>query len=517
MTAARSIAARLFLAAAAAFVATPGATIQVPAGGDLQAAIDRASPGDTIVLEPGAVYTGPFTLPEKPGSAFITITTRGPAIVAEGQRIGADAAAHLAVLRAPSGESAIRTSPGAHHWRLQLLAILGGPSPGRDLVSLGDGSPAQASLAAVPHDLVVDRCIIRGDSASGQRRCIALNSARTRIANSYVADCKSADAEAQAIAGWNGPGPFTIVDNYLEGAGENVMFGGADPAIPDLVPSDIAIVGNTIVKPEAWRRERWQVKNLVELKNARRVTIAGNLIAYNWVAAQNGYGILFTVRNQNGACRWCEVTSVVFERNLVAHVGGAISILGTDNAHPSGAAQGISVRSNVFADVDDKRWGRGGYVFLLNGGPSDVAIDHNTIVQTSGAGILQVDGPPAPGFVFTANIARHLEYGFIGTGHAPDADTIAAFLPGSRISGNIIAGAAAGRLPAGNLTPPADELCKEVVSCDGGDYRLRPDSAWRAADRREPGAGWVQPTTHPPAVQPPRAIDDGAGAARRLQ
>src|SRR5205807_5857330 len=34
------------------------ATIQVPAGGDLQQAIANAQPGDTIVLSPGATYTG---------------------------------------------------------------------------------------------------------------------------------------------------------------------------------------------------------------------------------------------------------------------------------------------------------------------------------------------------------------------------------------------------------------------------------------------------------------------------
>jgi nitrous oxidase accessory protein NosD len=39
------------------------ATLVVPAGGDLQAAINSAAPGDTIVLEAGATYRGPFWLP----------------------------------------------------------------------------------------------------------------------------------------------------------------------------------------------------------------------------------------------------------------------------------------------------------------------------------------------------------------------------------------------------------------------------------------------------------------------
>ncbi|HEX8145428.1 MAG TPA: hypothetical protein VF553_22860, partial [Pyrinomonadaceae bacterium] len=43
-------------------------TIRVPAGGDFQKALNAARPGDSIILEAGASYLGPFTLPAKPGS-----------------------------------------------------------------------------------------------------------------------------------------------------------------------------------------------------------------------------------------------------------------------------------------------------------------------------------------------------------------------------------------------------------------------------------------------------------------
>ena len=36
------------------------ATIAVPAGGDFQAALGAAQPGDVITLEPNATYTGNF-------------------------------------------------------------------------------------------------------------------------------------------------------------------------------------------------------------------------------------------------------------------------------------------------------------------------------------------------------------------------------------------------------------------------------------------------------------------------
>ena len=50
------------------------ATIAVPAGGDLQTAINAAQPGDVITLAPGAIYIGNFVLRTKARSTdYITI------------------------------------------------------------------------------------------------------------------------------------------------------------------------------------------------------------------------------------------------------------------------------------------------------------------------------------------------------------------------------------------------------------------------------------------------------------
>jgi hypothetical protein len=88
--------------------------------------------------------------------------------------------------------------------------------------------------------------------------------------------------DSQAICGVNGPGPFKIVNNYLEGSGENVMFGGADPAIRDLVPSDIEFRGNYCFKPLSWKIGHpsyagtpWAVKNLTSSQVLERGVATG--------------------------------------------------------------------------------------------------------------------------------------------------------------------------------------------------------------------------------------------------
>ena len=90
-------------------------------------------------------------------------------------------------------------------------------------------------LAQVPYALVIDRVYVHGDPVLGQKRGIALHSSDTASINSYVSDCKAVGQDSQAMSGFNGPGNYLIENNYLEGATENVLFGGADPMIPNLV------------------------------------------------------------------------------------------------------------------------------------------------------------------------------------------------------------------------------------------------------------------------------------------
>jgi hypothetical protein len=236
------------------------------------------------------------------------------------------------------------------------------------------------------------------------------------------------------------------------------------------------------------------VKNLLELKNARHVVIRDNMLENNWLAAQTGFAILFTVRNQDGGCPWCEVSDVVFEHNVVRHSGGVVNILGVDNNHPSQQTRSIVIRSNVFSDIDNQRWGGSGYAFQITDGARDITIDRNTVIQEHGAGFIQVEGPPIPGFVFTNNIVRHNVYGIAGRDRAPGNDSLKTYFPGARFSGNVIADGDSSRYPSGNEFPSFQDLCGQMMSCVEHVYRLscRPTSSvlssrprsWRSSAAR---------------------------------
>lgn len=480
--------------AAAASAPREAVELNVPQGADLQSFIDRARPGDILLLEPGATFVGNFILPALPPqpsgipAQFITIRSAAdPSRFPAGERVRPAHAEWMPVLRSPNTGSAIATRPGAHHWRLQWLAFDANARGEGNIISLGDGSRAQNDLATVPHHFELDGLIIRGDAEHGQKRGIGLNSGDTVIRNSDIRDIKYVGQDSQAICGWNGPGPFVIDNNYLEAAAENVMFGGGDPSIPDLIPSDITIRRNHMTKPLEWRtsRPRWTVKNLLELKNARRVLIEGNLFEHNWVAAQTGYAILFKSVNQDGRAPWSQVSDVTFQFNTVRHVSSAINILGVDREHPARELRGLQIRHNLFYDVDGSRWGGDGRFLQVGGGPIDVVVDHNTAIQSGS--VLQLygsrNGRPwvIENFHLTNNLTLHNQFGILGDSAGFGKSAIAAYLRREEIRRNVLAGGDPSRYPADNLFPSVDELMAEFVDSANQDYRLRADSRFSQA------------------------------------
>jgi len=465
--------------------------VAVPAGGDLQAALNAARPGETLALEPGATYVGNFVLPARSGNDTkpITIRTGGLEAVPEGQRITPQTASRLAKLRSPDNVPSLRTAAGARYWRVELLEFLPNRIGNREIIGLGD--PGQRSREEMSSDLVLDRVYVHGDPVTGQKRGIALNSARTTISNSYMADLKWIGEDSQAIAGWNGAGDYLIENNFLEAAGENLIFGGSDPSIIGLTPERIVIRGNTLSKPLSWRQSGspWQVKNIFELKNARDVIVERNLFERNWQAGQSGYAILFTVRNQDGGCPWCQVEQVQFRQNIVRDVAAGFQILGIDNNHPSRQTNAIVIRDNVFDGIDSRLWGGDGSWFQLTDAPRDVTVDHNTVIQGTSNGVIKVDGR-VDGFVFTNNVASHGSYGIIASDRGVGNDSIRSAFPGGSVTANVLAGGEPRLYPPGNFFPSVQEFRREFMDFDGHDFRLRPASPWLRAgtDGRDLGA-----------------------------
>jgi len=468
---------------------TPSTAIthRVPAGADLQAALDAAQPGDEILLAPGATYLGTFTLPRKAADQYIVIRTDAAPdmLPGPGLRTSPSYAAVLAKLKSAGTSGAISAEPGAHHWRLENLEIEGNPAGIGDIVVLG-GSETQTALSQMPHDIILDRVYVHGNPTAGHKRGVAVNSGYTEIINSYISDIKSRSQDAQAIAGWNGSGPYVIENNYLEASGENVLFGGADPSIRDLVPADIVVRRNFVTKPVAWRDERWIVKNAFELKNARRVVVEGNVFENVWVSGQVGYEILFTPLNQNGHAPWTVVEDVAFRDNVVRHAGGGVNMTGVDYMSGSGRTRRIQITNNLFYDIDARWGGEGTGIFLQIGlSPRDVVVERNTVVHSGNVMSIygKQNGAPWPidGFVFRENVMRHNSYGVIGDSLAPGLGTLTRYFERLIFERNVLAGGDSRAYPPGNYFPSVAEFETLFANAAAGDFTILPTSPFANA------------------------------------
>jgi hypothetical protein len=501
----------IYLAGLCGFLGSPlwAATINVPTGGDFQAALNKAVPGDTIVLEAGASYptAGGFTLPNKGNSTqIITIQTSGLAsLPASGYRIHPSDASHMARLVSTVNASPVlQTAAGAHHY--SFLGIEFALAPGMwsyDMVKFGTGQ--ETSLSQLPHDLLMDRCYVHGDPTAqpGTKRGIDLETGNVSILNSYVSEIHVVGQDNQAIASFNGSGPFHIINNYLEAATENVIFGGQDPTIPNLVPSNIEFRNNYLFKPMSWYTKdpnyagiHWAVKNLFELKNAEHVIIDGNVMENNWQDGQTGFALLFTPRNQNNTAPWAKINDVTVTHNIIRHSGSGVQILSTDTPNPSGITSNLVFKDNLIDDINPDRFGSDGRMFQLvtpGAAAQNITLDHNTALHATTGNSFGTVGDCctfADGFKFTNNIVKHGSYGFKGGGVGEGLSALNTYILNWTMTKNvIIAGGRPVDYPTGNYFP-ADVSSLGFNNGTAGDYLLTAASPYKSAgtDGKDIGA-----------------------------
>ncbi len=409
-----------------------GTIINVKAGGDLQEALDRAKPGDTITLEPGATFSGDFNLPNKAGSEFITIRSAAAddKLPSADSRIDPEKFASVLpkIESNVRGEPAISATDGAHHYR--FVAVEFGPTPDGlyNIIRIGTGR--EQRVEELPHHIEFDRVWIHGDKKVGQRRGIAANGRNIRIINSYISDIKRVGEESQAIAAWATDGPIEIVNNYLEAAAENILFGGADSYLK-LVPTDCVVRSNYLNKPLEWRDTDWVVKNLFEIKNGKRIKVENNLMTNNWAMGQDGTAILFTTRADNGDATVIE--DIEFTSNIVRGAGNGVNIFGGEGS----GGHRLTIKNNIFDDIDGRKWGSAGH-FMKSSQWEGLTIENNTIIQTGN--IANAYGEPVTDFIFRNNIVFENEYGIKGDNMGSGQEVIDRLFSGGSVAGNIILG-----------------------------------------------------------------------------
>jgi hypothetical protein len=366
--------------------------INVLTSGELQPAINRALPGDEIVLKDRTDYIGGFVMPPKDGPVKLRSETTFQ------ERVTAVHAEQMA--RVSSGSSApALDGTGAANWALDSLRCLPNVGGFGEVIRLEGAS--RIALGAIA--IIVPE-------GQQQKRGILGNGRRITLTRSHLSGIWRQGQDSQAFAAWDGAGPYTLTDNYLEAASENILFGGADASSEANIPADILIDGNTITKPLAWKGLARQVKNLLELKAAKRVRIVDNDLSNNWADAQSGFAVLFTPRNQDGTAPFTSVEDVTFEKNRLRNVARGFNISGYDDLNPSRQTTRIVVRDN---DIETTGTG-----CLVHHGCGTVAVYRNSFGATQDRALLSLDRNEQPYAVYALTWAENSGGGYL---HSPDA------------------------------------------------------------------------------------------------
>lgn len=446
----------------------------------LQALIDQTPAGGTLTLPSDVVYSCTCVI-----SKSIRLQSAGIRSV-----VGAHGQTFLvgAKVISPNADPALWVLPGVDGVSIQGIEAthIGAI---HDVVRIGSTGSGQDATEEEPRNITLNNIWIHGLSDQESQRGVSANGKFITITNSRIDEIHGRGYDTQAICVWNGSGPFLITDNYLSGSGENVMFGGAPPSIPGLVPTDIQFRRNEVVKPLSWYVNdpsyagiHWTVKNLFELKNARRATVDGNTFSGNWTDAQAGRSIVFTPRPSDSGPA-AIVEDVTFSNNTVRNVGSGVLILGMDDGYTVNQLRRLKIVNNLFF-IDGPRFISNGAFLTVINNTQDVTADHNTAIQTGN--ILISDYVPNARFTYTNNIARHNEYGVIGSGHSIGNDSINYYFPGALFVANVIAKEFNSPwnvdliYPAGNYFPGSLSAVG-FADLAGGDYRLGPFSPYKGA------------------------------------
>jgi hypothetical protein len=527
---------------------SPGKIISVAAGGDVIKTVQAANCGDTIQLQSGATFTfkGGTTLPSKNCDAQHWITIRTSAANS------ALPPEHTRISPSFAGVASLSGRPPFSGPNKNIMAKLVVDS---NSIKIGDHYRLIGVEITRPHDgkwyntlvqfagshIILDRDWIHGDPTADTTHLVqtGLGASHVAIINSYLNDahCKDSPRNCADSQAWSDGGRGTFMkayNNFMEAAGQSIMFGGAAAVI---ITSDVEIRLNHMFKPLTWNPldkqfigTKFIVKNNFELKEGQRILVEGNIMENTWGGfSQNGANILLTPKNQSGSngtniCPICFVSDVTMRYNYVLHGSQGLQIANGpgDNGGWSLGGHNYSIHDVVFDGMQySECYECGNFLNALSSvyqsdapPPAaeimhDVTLNHLTIINTgflaaakTATGLMVMNGPPAgnktatpriDNLQFTNSIADAGTSGAYPTGLGADNCSVGQKTVAGMVSACWVGASAFTRnllvtdntisplvLPNGNFTTSAWSKVGFVNfnGGDGGDYHLQSSSQY---------------------------------------
>lgn len=339
----------------------------------------NAEAGDVIEILPGTVLTEKTALPWRAGPGkFVTIRSAAIALLPGfDQRVGPSDIGNMPQFRVQNQSAGAMELPaGRHHLTFEGIRFSVDSPVGYRTNFVVVFNKAYEDIDNDPHDIEFHRCYVdapipESPYTQTDSGFFSYGSARVVIKDSYIKEITGSISDTQAVGILRGH-EWAINNCYAEAASETVLIGGSSHPDTDYNPHLFTFRRNHFSKPLYWKSDNpnydgvsRRVKNLFELKTGKRVLLEDNVLENNWVAADQAYSILFTIREDGMS--WAQISDVRIRYNDIKNITGGFSISAWDSNGSSLTAntERISVEHNLMENVF---WGGGSARFIeLNG------------------------------------------------------------------------------------------------------------------------------------------------------
>jgi hypothetical protein len=467
----------------------------------LQQTIDGVPAGTTITLDPGKLYDGTIVIKPKEGADAerpLTITTRGWIDKGAGWNglVTPADKPRMAVLRATARENVgVSIESGGGHVALVGLAFEAVPPAGQgDIIRIGSHKETDADR--LPRNITIRQVLLQGDRDHGQKRAIVAHGQDIDISQVWCEEIFIAGQDAQCIAAWNGGKRVRVRHAYLAAGAENLLIGGSPAASEHVTPEDWLIEDVILHKPLRWQQDgaNRQVKNLLEFKFGKNITVRRVLGVNNWKAAQDGMALLLNYTT-NGRCPQCgNLENVLIEDVVMLNVAGGISFQGYSwlrDSFSDGKLRDITIR-NAYVQLTG---GAGRTIQIANVlGRHDLRIERSTFINSGRSWLTgsygsawrdketRVPGGPIQGLWLIDNVfVTDGRYGLTAPDGQHEGTGIGAFVAADlQIAGNVFGGAPARHIDnynqhtgdgAKNVSASREEMLEKLPARSCGQWK----------------------------------------------
>lgn len=447
----------------------------VQAAWDAISAAGRTANTEIVIdagYDPGSINTGAQSGDD---TYWVVIRSANSGSLPRHVRVGPSDKANMPQITVPAGGPALNVEANTKRVRFVGISTETGPS---------SYPTYHAQLDRTARYIIIDRCLADGGYGDGQQSRIGygLHGQHIGLIDSYVYDINADLYESKGLLTIYGAGPFTFVNNFIEGGAIGVLFGGSNPGSSEEMPRDITFVRNYIFRNPAWASDsNVAVKNLFEIKHGERFLVEHNALENSWAKAQSYAVNLKSVDpNEVGYAQ-----HVTFRYNTVENYDDGITLAAQPTNQNTGTGAPLPL---WYVSIHDNEFLNGGRDNPHNQQSSTRAVAmyddlayltfKNNDFRGEFNNQVNFDGDGKTDLVFEDNIIGIANYGF------QNSDSLDDLAPGHSVTGNILDPATWNTPLEGNnciTWPPPDENCSNAgvqtprhSSTKSGDFSADP-------------------------------------------